>query len=174
MISNVSGSFNTALGDDALHASTDRDSHVCVGDEAGAGITAADNNIIIGHLSGVHSVFGQVSNRCFIGNIFGAPVSAGTAAFVLVDSDGRLGTITADGVDPGGFSSQPAQPYVPQGAKQTMLNLKVEKLQATVTQQQKQIETLTAQLKEQAGQIQKVSAQLEVSKPVTKVVVNKP
>jgi uncharacterized coiled-coil protein SlyX len=55
-----------------------------------------------------------------------------------------------------------------------MLNGKVEKLEATVAQQQKQIETLTAQLKEQSAQIQKVSAQLEMSKPVAKVVVNKP
>ena len=51
---------------------------------------------------------------------------------------------------------------------------KVEKLEATVAQQQKQIEILTAQLKEQATQIQKVSAQLEMSKPAAKVVVNKP
>jgi uncharacterized coiled-coil protein SlyX len=55
-----------------------------------------------------------------------------------------------------------------------MLNLKVEKLQATVAQQHKQIEALTAQLKEQATQIQKVSAQLEVGKPAPQVVVNKP
>jgi len=51
---------------------------------------------------------------------------------------------------------------------------KVEKLEATVAQQQKQIETLTAQLKEQAAQIQKVSAQLEASKPAPQVVANKP
>jgi uncharacterized coiled-coil protein SlyX len=55
-----------------------------------------------------------------------------------------------------------------------MLNRKVEELQATAAQQQKQIETLTAQLKEEAVQIQKVSAQLEVSKPAPQVVVNKP
>jgi uncharacterized coiled-coil protein SlyX len=51
---------------------------------------------------------------------------------------------------------------------------KVEKLEATVAQQQKQIETLTAQLKEQSAQIQKVSAQVEMNKPAAKVVVNKP
>jgi len=51
---------------------------------------------------------------------------------------------------------------------------KVEKLESTVAQQQKQIETLTAQLKEQAAQIQKVSAQLEVSKPAPQVITNKP
>ena len=60
---------------------------------------------------------------------------------------------------------------------------KVEKLEATVAQQQKQIETLTAQLreqaetfaaqlKEQATQIQRVSAQFEVSKPAPQVVNN--
>ena len=54
-----------------------------------------------------------------------------------------------------------------------MLNLKVEKLQATVAQQHKQIVTLTAQLKEQAAQIQKVSAQLEVNKTAPQIVANK-
>ena len=53
-----------------------------------------------------------------------------------------------------------------------MLNDKVEKLQATVAQQQKQIETLTAQLREQAAQIQKVSAQVEMSKTAPRVVNN--
>jgi multidrug resistance efflux pump len=54
-----------------------------------------------------------------------------------------------------------------------MLNLKVEKLQATVAEQHKQIETLTAELKEQAAQIQKVSAQLELNKPAPRTVANK-
>jgi uncharacterized coiled-coil protein SlyX len=137
---------------------------VAIGRHAGDGITTADNNVIIGHLSGVHSVFGQVSDRCFIENIFGAPVSAGTAAFVFIDSDGRLGTTTVDGPDPGGFFTQPAQRIAPQSAKpDTVLNGKVEKLQATMAQQQKEIEILTAQLKEQATQIQKVNARLEMS-----------
>jgi septal ring factor EnvC (AmiA/AmiB activator) len=94
---------------------------------------------------------------------------------VLVDSDGRLGTFTVDGPDPGGFSSQPApRQDIPQSDKQARLNRKVEKLQVTVALQQKQIETLTAQLKEQAAQIQKVSAQLETNKPTPKVVINNP
>ena len=50
---------------------------------------------------------------------------------------------------------------------------KVEKLEATVAQQQKQIETLTAQLREQAAQIQKVSAQVEMFKPAPRVVENR-
>jgi uncharacterized coiled-coil protein SlyX len=49
---------------------------------------------------------------------------------------------------------------------------KVEKLEATVAQQQKQIETLTAQLREQAAQIQKISAHFELSKPAPQTVAN--
>jgi Tfp pilus assembly protein FimV len=49
---------------------------------------------------------------------------------------------------------------------------KVEKLEATVAQQQKQLETLTAELRKQAAQIEKVSAQLEANKPAPKVVNN--
>ena len=51
---------------------------------------------------------------------------------------------------------------------------KVEELQVTVAQQQKGMEVLTAQLKEQAAQIQNVSAQIGVSKPATRVVLNRP
>jgi uncharacterized coiled-coil protein SlyX len=57
--------------------------------------------------------------------------------------------------------------------QQAMLNQKVETLQATVTEQQKQIETLTTQLREQAAQIQKVSAQLEIIRPTPRVVENR-
>jgi hypothetical protein len=91
----------------------------------------------------------------------------------MVDSDGRLGTVTADG--PSGFSLKGKQPQaIPDGGKQAMLDLKVQNLRATVTQQQQQIEALTAQLKEQAAQIQKASIELQMSKPATKMVVNKP
>ncbi len=171
---NSSGNNNTAIGNLALQNSQTTSDHVAIGTMAGSGITTADNNIIIGHHSGVHSVFGQESDRCFIDNIFGAPVSAATAAMVMVDSDGRLGTVIADGPAPGGFSPKRIRPQaIPDPAKQAMLDLKVQNLQATVTQQQQQIETLTAQLKEQAAQIEKASAQLEMSKPATKVVVDK-
>ena len=159
---------------------------MCVGRLAGSGITTANNNIILGHLSGVHSVFGQVSDRCFIGNIYGAPVSSATAAVVLVDSDGRLGTFTAAS-DPGAFSPQRVQPQaIPDAAKQTMLNRKVEKQQATIAElkstiaqqqkqiekQQKQMETVVARLKEQESKIQKVSAQLELNKPAPQLVAS--
>ena len=88
----------------------------------------------------------------------------------MVDSDGRLGTITADGAVPGGSSPK----VIPDPAKQTMLNLQVQDLEATIAQQQQQIETLTVQLKKQTAQIQNVNAQLEMRKPSAKMILNEP
>src|SRR5262245_4980154 len=142
---------------------------------AGSSITTANNNIIIGHHSGVHSVFGEESDRCFIDNIHGSPVSAATAMVVMVDSDGRLGTVTAEGPGAGGSSPKGIRaPALPAAAKQAMLDLEVQDLEATITQQQQQIATLTAYMKEQVAQIQKVNAQLEMRKPAVKGIVNKP
>ena len=175
LTANAGGNNNTAIGNVTLTNSETTSDNVCVGGEAGSGITTANNNIIIGHHSGVHSVFGQESDRCFIDNISGAPVSAATAAMLMVDFDGRLGTITADGPNPSRFSPNGIRPQaIPDAAKQAMLDLKVQNLRAIVTLQQNQIEMLTAQLKEQAAQIQKASAELEMSKPAAKVVANKP
>jgi hypothetical protein len=173
LIANTSGNNNTAIGNLALQSSQTTSDHVAIGTMAGSGITTANNNIIIGHHSGVHSVFGQESDRCFIDNIFGAPVSAVTAVTVMVDSDGRLGTVTADGPTPGGFSSRGIRPpAIPDAAKQATLNLQVQDLEATVARNQQQIEMLTAQVKEQAARTQKVNTQLEIRKPAAKVIVN--
>jgi uncharacterized coiled-coil protein SlyX len=77
------------------------------------------------------------------------------------------------GGNPG--KSSGVQPQaIPDAAEQAMLNLKVQNLRATVTQQQQQIERLTAQLQDNTAQIQKASAQLEMNEPEAKVVVNKP
>ena len=174
LTANTTGNNNTAVGNLALQSSVTTSDHVALGTMAGSGITTADNNIIIGHNSGVHSVFGEESDRCFIDNIHGAPVSAATAMAVMVDSDGRLGTVTSDGPNPGGFSPKGIRPQaIPDAAKQAMLNLQVQDLEATITQQQQQIETLTAQLKEQIAKMQKVNTQLEMRKPAARVIVNK-
>src|SRR6266567_94195 len=142
LIANTTGNNNTAIGNQALQSSETTSDHVAVGRMAGSGITTVDNNIIIGHHSGVHTVFGQVSDRCTIDNISGAPVSAATAVVVMVDSDGRLGTVTSDGPDLGGFSPKGGiRPQaIPDAAKQAMLDQTVESLQATISQQQNQIE----------------------------------
>jgi septal ring factor EnvC (AmiA/AmiB activator) len=92
---------------------------------------------------------------------------------VMVDSDGRLGTVTADGPGAGGSSKGMRPQASPSGTKQAMLNLQVQDLEATIAQNQQQLEALTAQLKEQAAQIQKVNAQIEISKPTAKAVVNR-
>ncbi len=174
LTTNTTGSNNMAIGNLALTNSETMSDNVCAGTEAGSGITTANNNIIIGHHSGVHSVFGQESDRCIIDNIFGSPDSA-TAAVVMVDSDGRLGTVTADGPAPGGSSPKGIRPLaIPDATKQAMLDRTVASLQATITQQQQQIETLTAQLKEQASQIQKVNSRLKLRKPAANMIVNEP
>jgi hypothetical protein len=137
LASNIDGTNNTAIGNLALTNNVSTSNHVAVGRLAGSGITTANNNIIIGQLSGVHSVFGQVSDRCSIDNIYGAPVSGATFAFVLIDSDGRLGTFTvaANGPDPGGFSPKRVQPQtIPDAAKQAMLHRRVEEQQATIAE----------------------------------------
>jgi hypothetical protein len=176
--SNTSGNNNTAIGNLALLNSVSASDHVAVGRLAGSGITTVNNNIIIGHHSGVHSRFGQEDSVCYIGNIYGANVDdAGVVArFVLVDPDGRLGTVAVSaGGNPGKSSPKGVPPQaIPDAARQAVLDLKVQNLRATVAQQQQQIETLTAQLKENTALIQKANAHLEMNKPTVKVVVNKP
>ena len=175
LTANTSGDNNTAIGTLALVNSETTSDNVCVGAEAGSGITTASNNIIIGHHSGVHTVFGQESDRCYIDNISGAPVSVATAAMVLVDSDGRLGTVATDGPSPNGASPQGIRPQaIPDAAKHAMLDFEVHNLEATITQRQRQIEILTAQIEEQIEQIHEVNARLEMKKPAAKNIVNKP
>src|SRR5256714_8706747 len=175
LTANTTGDNNTAIGNQALQSSITNSDNVAIGQMAGSAITSADNNIIIGHNSGVHTVFGQVSDRCTIDNIFGAPVSAATAVMVMIDSDGRLGTFTADGADPGGFSPKGLRPQViPDAARQTMLDKKIQKLKATIAQQQQQIDTLTVGWKEQAAEIDKTTARLGMNKPAAKKAANKP
>jgi hypothetical protein len=94
---NVDGSENTAVGAGALEGANGGNDNTAVGEIAGAGITTHSNIIAIGSgVSGVSTAFGEVDNACYIGNIAGASVSAGTFAFVLVDADGKLGTLTMD------------------------------------------------------------------------------
>src|SRR5205814_7240417 len=160
-----------------------------VGDFVGTLAADESNTIRIGDLS--ENGFGSAA--CFIGGIFNnfQPVG-GSVVEVTLDlatdelgwdigpSQGGGGAPAAPRSAPGRRSAPgaPAQrPALPNGKVG-----KVEKLEATVAQQQKQIETLTAQLTEQAAQIQKVSAQLataspsrgglEASKPAPQVVSN--
>jgi peptidoglycan hydrolase CwlO-like protein len=54
-----------------------------------------------------------------------------------------------------------------------MLNLELQNLEATISQQQSQIGMLSAQIEEQIAQIRKVNARLEMNKPGARIIVNK-
>jgi hypothetical protein len=146
-----------------------------VGDFVGTLAADESNTIRIGDLSNGN---GAGSLACFIGGIFNnfQPVGGSVVEVTLDLATDELGWDIGPSQG-GGAPGAPRSAPVPRGATQpharpAMPNGKVgkvEKLEATVAQQQKQIETLTAQLKQQAAQIQKVSAQLEASKPTPKV-----
>ena len=87
LFSNTTGYNNTANGDGALLANTTGSGNTALGANAGSGITTAHDVICVG------AVGANVSNSCYIGNIFNATSSGGTA--VLVNSNGRLGTTTS-------------------------------------------------------------------------------
>jgi hypothetical protein len=97
--SNTTGFSNTAIGARALFLATG-DCNVALGDSAGQFLTTGDNNIDIGY--NVLGVKGE-SNTIRIGNtdiiatylsgISGQTVVGGAAVFV--DSNGKLGTMTA-------------------------------------------------------------------------------
>jgi hypothetical protein len=165
-MNSIDGDYITALGANAGTDSGIVRNNIYIGDP---GFGGDENLISIGGIS----ASGTDYTDTYIGGIYGASVNVSTAAAVYVDTDGHLGTVLV------GASGKPAAPRVRRGKAaqpQAMLNRKVEKLQVTtaqqqkqIGQQQKQIEVLTAQLKEQSAQIQKVSAQLEVSKPAPQV-----
>jgi len=87
--SNTTGNYNTANGIAALDGNTTGFLNTALGAFAGNNITTADHVICIGA-----DVFGaNQSNSCFIGQIFGATSSGGTAVFI--NSAGKLGTTTS-------------------------------------------------------------------------------
>jgi trimeric autotransporter adhesin len=91
------------------------------------------------------------------------------AALVVLDKEGKPYTVRYDQVN-----VMLLNEFLKEHKKVEEQQASIAQLKSTVAQQQKGMEVVTAQLKEQASQIQKVSAQLEMSKPATKVVVNKP
>jgi hypothetical protein len=163
LLQNLTGFGNIAIGDSALIDSSGNE-NVAVGRGAGRALTVANNVIALGaDVSGVDTVLGEVSDSCYIGNIYtGTVPAAANPLLVFVDPDGKFGTQTVDAY--GNKYQIPAsalQSFMSQGvqavpqrevplapAKQAMLERKVEQLQATVAK-------LTQQLKEQAAQIQK-------------------
>jgi trimeric autotransporter adhesin len=87
LVSNITGYTNTAIGDQALSTNTTGSNNTALGFGAGGNVTTANNVICIG------TTGANQSNSCFIGRIFGATSSGGTAVFI--NSDGKLGTTTS-------------------------------------------------------------------------------
>ena len=88
----ATGEFNTGLGDGAGATVTTGSNSIIIGSAPGGrgeNITTADNVISIGLPAA------NTSNSCFIGNIFGASVSAATDVPVIIDTTGKLGTTTS-------------------------------------------------------------------------------
>jgi hypothetical protein len=87
LLSNTTGANNTACGVAALKFNTLGSNNTALGTGAGTNVTTADNVICIG------APGDNMSDSCYIGNIFGATIDPGSATTVGVDSNGKLGTI---------------------------------------------------------------------------------
>ena len=183
-LQNATANANAAVGDRALQNVTTGFFNTAIGAAAGFDQTTGNNNIYIGQ--GSFGVAGE-NNICYIQGIANSSIPTANAALVLLNlTSGKLATVLTDAygnrltVPISQTRLQPAPPGQPnavperyfEDGHQAMLNLKVEKLQATVAQQHKQIETLTAQPKEQTAQIQKVRAPFEVNKAAPQTVAN--
>ena len=82
---NTMGNNNTADGFQTLGNNTTGSFNIALGNNAGSGVSTADDVICIG------TVGADVSHSCYIGNIFNQSSPSGLAVFV--NSDGKLGTI---------------------------------------------------------------------------------
>src|SRR6266498_3592928 len=82
---NATGSINTAIGVSALLNNSTGNLNTALGGGAGNNVLTASNVICIG-ASGA-----DVSNSCFIGNIYGVN-EGGTISTVYINSNGQLGT----------------------------------------------------------------------------------
>jgi hypothetical protein len=98
---NVSGFSNTAIGDFALHISTGS-RNTALGGLAGGSVTTGSDNIALGNGAGsnvttannvicIGTAGANVSNSCYIGQIYGT-FNTAQSAVVYIDPDGRLGT----------------------------------------------------------------------------------
>src|SRR6195256_2856149 len=95
MENNTTGASNTAIGDDALRNNVDGSFNVAVGDEAGTGLGASVNNCIAIGAPGA-GPFAVLDNTCFIGSIFGQPVSdPGSQTAVYVDQFNVVGIFSS-------------------------------------------------------------------------------
>jgi trimeric autotransporter adhesin len=87
LVLNTTGADNTAIGGASLPNNTSGSHNIGLGDAAGFFVDTADDVICIG------DVGQNVSNSCYIGNIFGETSANGIS--VIVNSANKLGTPTS-------------------------------------------------------------------------------
>jgi hypothetical protein len=87
MVSNTDGHDNVAVGQAALSNNTSGFNNIGIGFFGGSSVTTSSNVICIG------TQRQDLSNSCFIGQIFGATVPGGST--VVIDANNRLGTMTS-------------------------------------------------------------------------------
>ena len=100
LFDNTEGNRNVAVGVSALMNNTSGSGNIALGDSAGSLLGTGSNNIYIGSPGGSANeskririgTVGTHSNT-FIAGIFGVTVGSGVG--VIIDSNGRLGTITS-------------------------------------------------------------------------------
>jgi len=105
LYSNTEGAGNTAIGEQALYSNTTSDANTAVGDNAldnstgnnntALGFSAGNNVTTASHVICIGTGGANVSNSCYIDNIFSQSSFSGTAVFV--NSAGKLGTIVSSG-----------------------------------------------------------------------------
>src|SRR5437763_1981314 len=153
-LENSGNNFNAAFGWFSLFNDTD----ALFNSGFGAGTDVVDGSHIICIGAGVFGggPFEDISNTCYIGQIFDEPTSdPGSTHPVCVDQFNVISDCTA----------------VASGKPQAMLN-ESRNQQKRIAELEGTVSRLAAMVKEQAAQIQKVSAQLEVNNPATKVANN--
>ena len=100
MLSNTTGSFNTAVGNESLTANTTGSSNIAIGYLAGADLTTGDRNIAIGNRgvageSNTIRIGNANHNRVFFHGIEGVTTGINDAVTVIIDSNGQLGTVSS-------------------------------------------------------------------------------
>src|SRR5207249_7783496 len=168
--SNADGLQNNAMCFDAMADNISGSGNVAVGDTAGAGVEGSFNIYIgWGVTPGANEdntirIGDPLDVACFVGGIFGATATGGLP--VVVNADGKLGTVPAD--SPISMSQVLKQRQIVQELKAT-----TERQAAAIAWQGGQVKALTAGRMQQADQIQQVSAQLEMIRPTPRVVENR-
>jgi hypothetical protein len=95
------GGFNTAVGQGALAALTTGSANTAIGQGAGANVTTGGGNLYLanegvdGENSTIRVGSGLGHTRLFLAATRGVQTGINNAAFVMIDSNGQLGTVSS-------------------------------------------------------------------------------